>query len=208
MQHIDWTQTEPELDFFTSSRTNETLPDPDFVQADLPFDQRKIKVYTEYENIARHLSHPSFEIVENSDDADILWLTTHFKQFKELASASPHKRINQFPFEHCITIKDLLSIVCRRQDTHPEWLPRTFNMKTELLKFVSYFQYSEANGLDNHWIVKPWNLARGLDMHISKSLPQILKQSLTGVPKIVQKYLHHPVLFDRPDIGQIKFDVR
>ena len=66
MQHIDWTQTEPKLDFFTSSRTNETLPDPDFEEAEnLPFDQRKIKVYTEYENIAQHLSHPSFEIVDN-----------------------------------------------------------------------------------------------------------------------------------------------
>ena len=49
---------------------------------------------------------------------------------------------------------------------------------------------------DNHWIVKPWNLARALDTHVSKSLPHILKQVLTG-PKIVQKYLHDPVLFDR-----------
>jgi hypothetical protein len=54
-----------------------------------------------------------FEMVDNPEEADILWLTYHFKQFKEL-SATPAKRINQFPFEHVLTIKDLLPVVCRR----------------------------------------------------------------------------------------------
>ena len=212
MQYIDWKQVEPEMDFFTSSRTNETVvEDPDFQAECLPTN-RKIKVFTQYENIARNLSHSRFEIVATEEEADIVWLTHHFKQFKELAAESPMKRINQFPFEHVFTIKDLLCIVCRRmrQGDHndPEWLPTTFNMKTELCKFVSHFQYREDQGLDNHWIVKPWNLARGLDMHVSKSLSQILKHSLAGVPKIVQKYLHHPVLFERPEIGKVKFDIR
>ena len=30
---------------------------------------------------------------------------------------------------------------------------------------------------------------------------------ITG-PKIVQKYLHDPVCFERPEIGQVKFDIR
>ena len=93
------------------------------------------------------------------------------------------------------------------QENEPNWLPTTFNMKTELAKFVSYYQYRENQGLDNHWIVKPWNLARGLDTHVSKSLSHILKQVFTG-PKIVQKYLHDPVLFQRPEIGPVKFDIR
>ena len=35
----------------------------------------------------------------------------------------------------------------------------------------------------------------------------VLKQVITG-PKIVQKYLHDPVCFERPEIGQVKFDIR
>ncbi len=128
----------------------------------------------------------------------------------------PEKRINQFPFEHVLTIKDLLCVVCRRMgdkktsedlECLPKWLPATYNMKTELKEFVSYFQTRERAGLDNHWIVKPWNLARGLDTHVTKSLHHILKLSFSG-PKIVQKYLEDPVLFNRPEIGKVKFDIR
>ena len=46
--------------------------------------------------------------------------------------------------------------------------------------------YFEPRGLDNHWIVKPWNLARALDTQVSCKLPHILKQIYSG-PKIVQK---------------------
>jgi tubulin--tyrosine ligase-like protein 12 len=77
---------------------------------------------------------------------------------------APSKRINQFPFENVLTIKDLLCVVCRRMgdnvennaesqnvennaesrlETSPTWLPTTFNLKTELPKFVSYFQQRE-----------------------------------------------------------------
>ena len=90
---------------------------------------------------------------------------------------------------------------------NPQWLPITFNLKTEIPKFVSYYQQRKESGLDNHWIVKPWNLARALDTQVSSSLPHILKQIYSG-PKIVQKYLHDPVLFDRPEIGLVKFDIR
>ena len=38
----DWKQTEPEVEFFASSRSNETLPDENFEVKELPKD-RKIK---------------------------------------------------------------------------------------------------------------------------------------------------------------------
>lgn len=65
----------------------------------------------------------------------------------------PAKRINQFPFESVVTIKDLLCIVARRmkgegeadseEATAPSWLPTTYNLKTELPQFVSFFQKRE-----------------------------------------------------------------
>ena len=64
----------------------------------------------------------------------------------------------------------------------------TYNLKTEIPEFVSHFQQRERLGLDNHWIVKAWNLARGLDMHISPHLHHILRLPFSG-PKIAQKYV-------------------
>lgn len=213
MRSTSWKQSEPEADFFASGRTNETLPPSENFEAlPLPSEENKIKVYAEYVYIAPNLTHARFQMVSDPQEADILWLTTHYKKFREFALQSPAKRINQFPFEHLLTIKDLLCVVCRRMkknsdENEPEWLPTTFNMKTELAKFVSYFQQREDQGQDNHWIVKPWNLARGLDTTVSNDLSQILKQVFTG-PKIVQKYLSNPVLFERPEIGRVKFDIR
>lgn len=74
---------------------------------------------------------------------------------REFSLSAPGKRINQFPFENVLTIKDLLCVVCRRMaenlgtrsendlETSPKWLPTTFNLKTELTQFVSYFQRRE-----------------------------------------------------------------
>ena len=182
---LDWHQQEPDVSFFESSRTNETVPDENAVTLPLePTATSPIKVYSEYRPICDHLNDPAFEIVDEKEDADILWLTTHFKTFKEFFDKHPRKRINQFPFEHVFTIKDLLCVVCRRMakedKNQPEWLPTTFNLKTELAQFVSYFQHRQSQGLDNHYIVKPWNLARALDTHVTKSLHHILKLSLSG----------------------------
>jgi len=211
-------QVEPRVDYFTSGHIPETYPkdntDP------LPARSRcdPLKVYAEYEVVRQHLTSPEFILVGSEDEADVLWLTHHFKKFEELADQSPDKFINQFPFEYVITIKDLLSIVGRRAakehhngltlETYPSWLPTTYNLSTELIEFAAYYQTRAAKGLDNHWIIKPWNLARGLDTHITDNIKQIVRLPATG-PKIAQKYIERPVLFSREELeGRVKFDVR
>lgn len=214
---VDFKQTEPDEKYFLDGHIEESLP---IATATSPqIDRtRPLRVYTAYSMVQQHLNDPAFQVVEREEEADILWLTTHFKTYKEFSEYAPNKFINQFPFENVITIKDLLSIVCRRTTdqycddetlvTYPKWLPTTFNLKTELAQFVSYYQSRADKELDNHWIVKPWNLARGLDTYISKNISQIVRLQPTG-PKIAQKYLEAPVLFTRTDNGaKVKFDVR
>nr|VZI24654.1 unnamed protein product [Spirometra erinaceieuropaei] len=63
-------------------------------------------------------------------------------------------------------------------------------------------------GNKNVWIVKPWNLGRGLGIFITDNLSQILRL-VDSVPQIASRYLADPVLFYRDDIKNwVKFDVR
>lgn len=213
----DFTQTEPSSDYFSSGHVPESLPtDDNTVEPRDP--STKIKVFSQYNRINENLTRPEFEIVTEEGPAEVLWFINHFKAYKELSELAPHKYVNQFPHENVLTIKDLLCIVARRNakgqtdkktlQTYPAWLPTTFNLKTELVKFVAYYHQRELKGLDNLWISKPFNLARSLDTHITRNLHFITRLPLTG-PKIIQKYIENPVLFERPDgKGKVKFDVR
>jgi tubulin--tyrosine ligase-like protein 12 len=91
--------------------------------------------------------------------------------------------INQFPFENIVTVKDLLAIVSKRVKDSEKWLPTTYNLIYELPKFVSYYQQREAKGLDNNWIIKPFNLARSIDTYVTNNLNQIIRLQETG-PKV------------------------
>lgn len=213
----DFTQEEPPSKYFTEGHILETLPDSSACKPVIDTN-RPLRVYSEYEVLTAALTDPAFEIVEDQASADIIWLTSHFKNFQELSQQSPNKFVNQFPYEYVLTIKDLLSIICRRNteqhhnaddlSTSPKWLPTTYNLRYELIKFISYFQNRKNKSLDNHWIIKPWNLARGLDTYITNDITQIMRLPLTG-PKIAQKYLENPVLFEREELGgKVKFDIR
>lgn len=218
LTHVDCNQKEPSEEFLRSGRKEESLPDMAVAFGPVPTD-RKLKVFSEYRYVNEHLTHPSFELTADEGEADIFWYNYHFKSYGELSREGGWKRVNQFPFEHVLTVKDLLALVCRRDtqggptvdpttlSTLPAWLPTTYNLKTELPQFVSYFQQRQNRGLDNHWICKPWNLARSLDTHVTDNLHYILRLPSTG-PKVACKYITDPVLFPRRDIGLVKFDFR
>lgn len=202
LTHVSYAQNEPEEEYFLSGHVKETLPPSEPFEMKIP---DKINVYSEYSMVNKFLTHPRFQLTNDENAADVLWYTRHFKTYAEL-SETPNKFVNQFPFENVLTIKDLLSIVCRRKN-NSNWYPVTYNLKTELPQFISYFQHCEKTGRDNHWICKPWNLARSLDTHITNNLDYIVRLPATG-PKIAQKYIEKPVLFNRPEVGDVKFDVR
>ena len=40
-----------------------------------------------------------------------------------------------------------------------------------------------SRGKDNTWILKPWNLGRGMDIHITRNLCQVIRLAQAG-PKV------------------------
>ncbi|KAM9468177.1 tubulin--tyrosine ligase-like protein 12 isoform 1-T1 [Clarias gariepinus] len=181
------------------------------VQACTVPEGKVLKVYTEMKQVLDHLKHPRFQFTEQEDDADVLWMYSHIRDYKKLSEERPHVLLNQFPCETILTTKDCLASVARRarrgEGHAPLWLPITFNLQTELPQFVRHYLQRQERGEDNHWICKPWNLARGLDTHITNNLNYIIRQR-ESTPKVVCKYLEDPVLFDREEIDLVKFDIR
>ncbi|OWF47118.1 tubulin--tyrosine ligase-like protein 12 [Mizuhopecten yessoensis] len=216
MKAVSYKQEEPEMEYFVKYSMTGTSPNFDKPFPGLPKD-RNVRIFVEYSSLKDHLTDKRFEIVETEEEADVIWTFKSWKDFKKLSEEMPGKMINQFPSESVMTVKDLLAVVCRRvskeeedPDTlerNPDWLPITYNLKTELHKFASYFQHREEKGLDNHWICKPWNLARGLDMHITNNINYITRLPDSG-PKVACKYVEDPVLFFREEVGNVKFDIR
>ncbi|XP_065121657.1 tubulin--tyrosine ligase-like protein 12 [Paramisgurnus dabryanus] len=172
-------------------------------------DGKVLKVYSELKQVTDNLKHPRFQFTENEEEADIIWAFSHIRDYRKMSAERPHVLLNQFPCETVLTTKDCMASVARRASggQGPMWLPRTFNLQTELPQFIKHYLMRQERGLDNHWICKPWNLARGLDTHITNNLNFIIRQR-ESTPKVVSKYLEDPVLFHREEVGMVKFDIR
>ncbi|ESO05228.1 hypothetical protein HELRODRAFT_185510 [Helobdella robusta] len=200
---------------------------------DLSSLHRKLKVFTDVEQVCDHLKHPAFSLIDSLEEADIIWTKHYLSDFKSFSEETPNKLINQFPFEMVLTIKNMLYRVCKNDsqtsdgqktdsdldladvtkspnpDHHefPNWLAVTFDLRNELAKFIRYFRRREKSALCNYWIVKPYNLSRGLDSHVTGNVNQIVRLLETG-PKVACLYIDDPVLLSRKDVGLVKFDLR
>ncbi|KAM9845763.1 tubulin--tyrosine ligase-like protein 12 [Aulostomus maculatus] len=182
---------------------------PAEIQADAVAEDQILKVYCEMSQVTDNLSHPCFQLTEEEEEADVIWSYNHIKDYRTLSVERPHVMLNQFPCESILTVKDCLAAVARRVNlgTAPDWMPETFNLQTELPHFIRRYQQRTERGEDNHWICKPWNLARSLDTHITNNLTYIIRQR-ESTPKVVCKYIEDPVLFHREEVGLVKFDIR
>lgn len=206
----------PTLEYFTSGRNPDFLASPaqqetcqSALFTSLPILKgRKIKVFADDTQLTEHLKKYQVEYVDDYKKADVIWMIKHFHDYSTLSEENPCGMINQFPFESCITVKDLLAACAMREPTKNSWYQLTYNLNTQLPEFVARFQNREKNGQHNVWIVKPWNLARGMEMTVTDDLNQIIRMVETG-PKIVCEYIPRPLLFPRPDNGnKVKFDLR
>ncbi|XP_055015976.1 tubulin--tyrosine ligase-like protein 12 [Boleophthalmus pectinirostris] len=180
--------TEPSDEYYLAiaQENKEQLP-VEIESFTVPHD-RVLKVYSELSQVSNNLTHPRFKLTDDQDEADVIWAYNHIKDFRTLSELRPHVLLNQFPCESLLTVKDCLSAVSRRVKS--DWLPLTFNLQTELPQFIRCFQTRAQRGEDNHWICKPWNLARGLDTHISNNLNCLIRQreSTPKVQDIITEY--------------------
>ncbi|KAL7998007.1 putative CRAL-TRIO lipid binding domain, tubulin-tyrosine ligase/Tubulin polyglutamylase [Plasmopara halstedii] len=204
--------------FYNSvSRDSETPPYPETPVASVLLStivtkSGPLRICSDSKLMHTHLTHPHFTLVDNEDEAQVVWLTRHLKDFPKYTTNDNVQIINQFPNEKILTCKDLLYEVCKLQNggVRPNWLAETYNMTSELPELISQFIQRDlvarrnGNGYDeaNYWICKPWNMARSIDTCIAQNAPHIARLAETG-PKIACKYIHRPLLID-----QRKFDIR
>lgn len=169
----------------------------------LPRDGRPLRVYTDMPPVEEYLTRPEFVLTSDPKDADIIWTSLQVDaEFKKAFGLADTQFINQFPFEACLVMKHHLAETIHQAHGSPEWLQPTYNLESQLSPLIGDYCIRKREGLENLWILKPWNMARTIDTTVTGDLSAIIRLMETG-PKICQKYIEHPALFR----GR-KFDLR
>lgn len=74
--------------------------------------ERIWKVYTDHELVEQYLTDKHYQLIDNPNQADILFVKKQIQDFRQ--ETLDGKFINQFPFENIVTNKELLALVARR----------------------------------------------------------------------------------------------
>ncbi|KAK6131790.1 hypothetical protein DH2020_034486 [Rehmannia glutinosa] len=166
-------------------------------------DRSVLHVYTDIPQVEEFLTRPEFVITTEPKNADIVWTSVQVdEEMKKAVGLNDQQYVNQFPFEACVVMKHHLAETVQKAHGAPVWLQPTYNLETQLTQLIGDYYTRENDGVDNLWILKPWNMARTIDTTVTQSLSAIIRLMETG-PKICQKYIEHPALFK----GK-KFDLR
>ncbi|WOL02637.1 tubulin--tyrosine ligase-like protein 12 [Canna indica] len=162
-----------------------------------------LRVYTDIPHVEEFLTRPEFSLTTDPKNADIIWTSTQVDpEVKKALELTDHQYINQFPYEACLVMKHHLAETILKAQGIQEWLQPTYNLETQLSQLIGDYFVRKRDGLNNLWILKPWNMARTIDTTVTGDLSAIIRLMETG-PKICQKYIEHPALFR----GR-KFDLR
>ncbi|KAI9191719.1 hypothetical protein LWI28_012507 [Acer negundo] len=162
-----------------------------------------LRVYTDIPQVEEFLTRPEFVVTTEPKDADIIWTSFQVdEEMKKATGITDQQYVNQFPYESCLVMKHHLAETVQKAHGPPEWLQPTYNLETHLSQLIGDYHVRKRDGLDNLWILKPWNMARTIDTTVIDDLSAIIRLMETG-PKICQKYIEHPALFQ----GR-KFDLR
>ncbi|XXG51416.1 hypothetical protein AAC387_Pa02g5192 [Persea americana] len=177
--------------------------EPSSIQSILPCGRHPLRVHTDIPHVEEFLTRSEFTLTPNPKDADIIWTSVQVdEEVKRAIGLKDHQYINQFPFEACLVMKHHLAETVHKAKGSAEWLQPTYNLETHLSELIGDYFVRKRDGLNNLWILKPWNMARTIDTTVTDDLSAIIRLMETG-PKICQKYIERPALFQRR-----KFDLR
>ncbi|KAI9274445.1 tubulin-tyrosine ligase family-domain-containing protein [Phascolomyces articulosus] len=167
---------------------------------------KPILVYTTTEFVRRNLSNSNFKLTDDRSQADIIWSSQDFTEWDSLKSG---QLVNQFRYENCLTYKQQLADLIQKTYGSPAWVLPTYNLNTQLAEFVGDYlnndgdKEDEQKHYENLWVSKPWNFARGIEISVSRNLSKLIRQHDSPTPKISQRYLVKPCLYNNK-----KFDLR
>ncbi|KAL9314621.1 hypothetical protein ACSQ67_020073 [Phaseolus vulgaris] len=142
---------------------------------------RPLRVYTDIPHVEEYLTHPEFAITNEPKGADIIWTGMQVdEEMKKATGITDQQYINQFPFEACLVMKHHLAETIQKAHGSPQWLQPTYNLETHLSQLIGDYCVRRKEGLDNLWILKPWNMARTIDttVRIANNLYSLARSSL------------------------------